>query len=163
MHFGDGLGHDFLRLGQRQRVLQINLVNAAGAFLGGTVDFDFSINAARAQNGRVNQIGPIGGEDDDHVLQRLQAVHLRAEHGHQGAENGAVTAGPARAQNGFRLVNEQKGERAFGGALAALGEKVAHLPFRLAHPHVEDFGAFDVQKELRMVHPRLGAGFAGAN
>ncbi len=77
----------FLRLGQRQGLLEINLVNPLRAFLVGTVDLDFPVNAARAQNGRVNQIGPVGGEDDDHILQRLQAVHFRAEHRHQRAQN----------------------------------------------------------------------------
>ena len=133
------------------------------AFLVGPVDLDFSVDAPRAQDGRINQVRPVGGQDDHHVLQRLQAVHFRAEHRHQRAENAAVTAGAARAEDGFRLVNEQEGQRTFRRALAALGEQIAHLPLGFAHPHVENFRPFDVQEKFRMVHAGFGAGFAGAD
>lgn len=63
-----------------------------------------------------------------------------------------ITAGAARAQNGLRLVNKQKGEGAFGGAFAALGEQIAHLALGFAHPHVQNLRPLDMEEELRMVH-----------
>ena len=40
---------------------------------------------------------------------------------------------------------------AFGRFFAALGEQIAHLPFRFAQPHVQDLGAFDGEEKLGMV------------
>ena len=54
-------GQNFFRLGQRQGFLEVNLVNALRAGLVGTTHLDLPVNAARAQNGRINQVRPVGG------------------------------------------------------------------------------------------------------
>ena len=43
---------------------------------------DFSINASGPQNRRIYQVWPVRREDDNHVVQGFDAVHLRAEHWH---------------------------------------------------------------------------------
>jgi hypothetical protein len=63
----------------------------------------------------------------------------------------------ADAEDGFGLIDEEEGELAFGGAFAALGEEVADLSFGFADPHVEDFGAFDVDEELGVIDAGGGA------
>jgi len=68
---------------------------------------------------------------------------------------GAASA--ADAEDGLGLVNEQEGELAVGGAFAALKEEVTDLTFRFTDPHVEDFGALDVDEELGVIDAGSGA------
>ena len=39
------------------------------AFLVGTVDLDFAVDAARPQDGRVDQVGAVRREDDDDIVE----------------------------------------------------------------------------------------------
>jgi hypothetical protein len=57
-------------------------------------------------------------------------------------------AAAADTEDGFGFVDEEEGEVPFSGAFAALGEEIADLSFGFADPHIEDFGAFDVEEEL---------------
>ena len=66
-----------------------------------------------------------------------------------------IPTGAACAQNRLRFVDEQERQRAIPGPFPALGEKIAHLPLRFTHPHVQNFRAFDVQEEFRMIHAGL--------
>src|SRR5437773_2624033 len=43
----------------------------------GTFDLDLHVQSSGAKDGRVDHVFPVGGSDDDHVLQRLDAVDLR--------------------------------------------------------------------------------------
>ena len=43
----------------------------------------------------------------------------------------------------------------FAGLFAALLEKVAHLTFGFAQPHVENLGTFDAEEELGMIFAGL--------
>ena len=156
MHLDRGAGQLDFRLGQRQRIAQINFVNALRADRVRSPDFDLPVNAPRAQDGGINQVGAIGSQNDHHVLQRLQSIHLRAKHRHQRAGHRVVTSAMARAEDRLRLVDEQKSQRAIVGPLAALGEQVAHLALGFTHPHVQDFGAFDVQEKFGAIHAGLG-------
>ena len=62
-----------------------------------------------------------------------------------------AVAGALDFEDGFRLVDEQKGEVTFGGFFAALSEEVTDLAFRFTEPHVEDLGSLDIEEELRPV------------
>src|SRR4029450_13715300 len=42
----------------------------------GPVDGDLTVEAARAQQGRVEDVGPVGGRDQDHPRLDVEAVHL---------------------------------------------------------------------------------------
>ena len=87
MSLGNGVNERVARLGQRQLFLEVDFVNVAGGRLVGTAHADFAVDAAGPQNRRVDQIRPIGGDDDHDVLKRFQPVHFRAEHRHQSGKN----------------------------------------------------------------------------
>ena len=131
MRLDDGIDEHIDRLGEREILLEIDFVNLAGSGLVGTAHADFAVNAAGAQDGGVNQVRPVRGDDDNHVLQDLQAVHLRAEHRHErGQDVGADATGVARPENGFSLVNEEERQVTFRRFLAALAEQVTNLALR---------------------------------
>ena len=137
MRLDNSLSHAIARLGQREVVGEINLINLQGGSFLRPAHPDFAIDAARPQNRRVDQVGAIGGQDDHDILQRLDAVHLGAEHGYECGENVSAHAhGVARAQDGLSFIDEKKRQMAFGGFLPALHEQVAHLPLGFPKPHV---------------------------
>jgi len=72
------------------------------------IDHDPAVETARAQQRRVEDIGPIGGRDQDHAVVGLETVHL-----HQQLVEGllafvvaAAEPGPAVAADGVDLVDE---------------------------------------------------------
>src|SRR5687768_1182666 len=69
----------------RQVGREIDLVDLAGAFLGWAMDLDLSVDAAGPENGGIDEIGAIACNNDHGVVQRLEAIHLRAEHRDEGA------------------------------------------------------------------------------
>ena len=79
-------------------------------------------------------------------MERIDAIHLRAEHRHERGKNIRITGGPARAEDGFRLVDKEKRHETLAAFLARGRKNFAHDPFRFAHPHVQDFRAFDVHE-----------------
>ncbi len=99
-----------------------------------------------SQDRGIDQVRAIGGEDDDDVVERIDPIHLGAEHRHQRGENVRITGGAARAEDAFRLVDEEKGQKAFPALLARGRKNFAHDPLGFAHPHIEDFRAFDVHE-----------------
>ncbi len=78
---------------ERQVLVDVDAVDFLRALLGGTRDLDFAVDAAGAQDGGIDHVRAVGGEDDDHLLERLDAVHLGAEHGHERVEDAAGAAG----------------------------------------------------------------------
>src|SRR4029450_12091062 len=69
-----------------------------GGVLVGPLDLDLHVQPAGPQDGRVDQVLPVGGADHDHVAQRLDAVDLGQELGDDrgldvGAAAGATGAG----------------------------------------------------------------------
>ena len=152
----DGLGQFGLRLGEWKGVAQINFVDALRPRQVRTSDLDFPVDPPRPENGRINQVGAVGGKNDHDILQWLQSIHLRAEHRHQSAGHAVIAAAMTGAQDGLRFVDEQEGQRAVIGAFPALDEQVPHLAFRFAHPHVQNLRPLDVQEEFRPVHTALG-------
>ncbi len=79
-------------------------------------------------------------------MERIDPVHLRAEHRHERGENVRIARGPARAEDAFRLVDKEKRQKTFAAFLARGRKDFAHDPLRFAHPHVQDFRAFDVHE-----------------
>ena len=104
-------------------------------------DVDELIEATGAQHGRVDDVRPVGGADDEHVLLGAHAVHF-GEHLVDDAIGGAAAvaaAAAARLGYGVELVEEEHTRR----RLARLVEHVAHVRLRLAEPHGEQLGALD--------------------
>ena len=97
----------------------------------GTGDVDQLVEAAGAQQGRIDQIGPVGRADHDHRLQLLEPVHL----GEDGVDDplGHLRLAHAAAAGGHQaveLVDEDHGRRDLAGA----GEQAGDLLLALAIP-----------------------------
>jgi len=148
----DGFDEKLARFGERQFVGEIDFVNFARGILIGPADANFAIDAAGAENRRVDEIGAIGRENDDDVLQRFDAVHFGAEHWDERGEDVAAHAdGLARAEDRLGFVDEKKGQMAFSGFFAALGEKIADLALGFAEPHIQNLRTLHVEEEFRMI------------
>src|SRR5207302_8879986 len=61
----------------RQRdVARVHAQDALAALEVRQVDDDAAVEAAGAEEGRVEHVGAVGGRDEDHAVIRLEAVHL---------------------------------------------------------------------------------------
>ena len=127
-------------------VREINPVDGFRAFAVRPVHFNFPVDPARPQNCRVDQVRAVGGQDDDDVVQRIDAIHFRAKHRNQRRENVRGTRGAARAENAFRFVDEEEGQETFAPFLARGRKDFAHDALRFADPHVQDFRPLDVHE-----------------
>ena len=102
---------------------------------------DLAVEASGAQQCRVQDVGPVGGGDDDHALGRVEAVHL-AQHLVQGLLAlvvAATEAGAALAPDGVDLVHEDDGRC----LLARRLEQVTHPRGADADEHLHEVRARD--------------------
>ncbi len=128
----------------------------------GTVDGDLAIEATRAQQGRVQDVGPVGGGDHDDPAGGVEAVHLDQQlvEGLFALVVAAAHAGTAMAADGVDLVDEDDGRRLFLGLL----EQVPHPAGTDADEHLDEVGSRDREER----HPGLAGhrpgeqGLAGA-
>ncbi len=106
-----------------------------------TVDDDAAVEAARAEERRVEDVGPVGGRDEDDALVRLEAVHLHEElvEGLLALVVPAAEAGAAVAADGVDFVDEDDA----GGVLLALLEEVADARGADADEHLDEVRAAD--------------------
>ena len=84
-------------------------------------DVDFTVEATKATQGRVNAVGSIGGGHDDDVRTLLQAVHEREKLGNDAALHFAVglfTLG----RYGVYFVDENDGGRVLLSRLEGLAQ-----------------------------------------
>ena len=104
----------------------------------GGLDADLPVEAARAQEGRVQDVGAVGGGDEDDVGVGIEAVHLDEElvEGLLALVVPATGAGAAVAADGVDLVDEDDG----GGVLLGLVEQVAHTRGTHADEHLDELG-----------------------
>jgi hypothetical protein len=135
----------------------------ATAGLIGGVDHDVAVESPGAQQGRVEDLGPVGGGQHHHPLVPGEPVHL-GEDLVEGllalvvaAEGGGAAPGAA---DGIELVDEHDG----GGGLLGLVEEVAHPAGPQAHDHLDELGGRDREEgHLGLAGDRLGQqGLAGA-
>src|SRR5438045_4490198 len=108
------------------------------------VEDDLAVEAARAQERRVEDVGPVGCGDDDHVRVRVEAVHLDEDlvEGLLTLVVRAAEAGAALATDRVDLVDE---DDAWGVALG-LVEQVAHATRADADEHLDELGARDAEE-----------------
>src|SRR5439155_5809394 len=121
----------------------------------GKVDGDLAVEAAGAEQGGVENVGPVGGGDDDDAFGGVEAVHLDE----QGVEGlfafivAAAEAMAAAAADGVDLVDENEA----GGVLARLIEHVAHAAGANADEHLDEIRAADAEEGgVRLTGDRLG-------
>ena len=115
----------------------------------GAVDDDLAVEAAGAQQGRVEDVGPVGGRDQDDVVLRLEPVHLDEELVERllALVVTAAHAGAAVAADGVDLVHEDDARRVLLGLL----EQVADAARADADEHLDEVGAGDREER----HARL--------
>ena len=128
----------------------------------GGVDADLAVEAARAQQRRVEDVGTVGGRDQDDPAADVEAVHLDEQlvEGLLALVVAAAHAGAAVASDGVDLVDEDDRR----GVLLGLLEQVAHAGGADADEHLDEVGAGDrVERDAGLTRDRAGQqGLAGA-
>ena len=148
--------------GAKRLALGVHGQDGLAAFAVGPVDDDLPVEAARPQQRRVEDVGPVGGRHDDDALVGLEAVHLDQQlvEGLLALVVAAAQTGAAVASDGVDLVDEDDA----GLVLLGLVEQVAHPAGAHAHEHLHEVGAGDAEEG----HPGLAGhrpgqqGLAGA-
>ena len=99
------------------------------------------VQPAGPEDGRVEDVGPVGGGHQEHAAPHLHPVHLRQQLVHHPARRAAIPIAARRSTRTQRvqLVEKDDTGRGVAGAL----EAGAHRPFALADVHVEQLGALD--------------------
>ena len=128
---------------------RVDLEDLRAALAVGAVDGDLAVEAARAQQRRVEDVGPVGGRDHDDVVLRLEAVHLDEQLVERllALVVTAAEAGAAVAPDGVDLVHEDDA----GAVLLGLLEEVAHARGADADEHLDEVRAGDREER----HARL--------
>ena len=119
----------------------MHLQDAETAVDVGPVDHHAPVEAAGAQQRRVQHVRAVGGGDEDHALVGLEAVHLDQELVERllALVVAAAQAGAAMAADGVDLVDEDDA----GSVLLALLEEVAHPARADADEHLHEVRSGD--------------------
>ena len=122
---GRAPGHELeVDVGADALVPAVDLQDRQALLEVGEGDHDLAVEAARPQQGGVQDVGPVGGGDHDHALGRVEAVHLR-EHLVEGLLPLVVAAaepGAALAADGVDLVDEDDGRGLLAGGLEEVAD-----------------------------------------
>ena len=113
---GAGVAVGLLRYRHKVDVLRerplggVDLEDLKPRLLVGHPDLDHPIEPAGPEERRVDDVGPVGGGDDDEVVERLQAVHLREDLAYHPLGDVGVAGSPAPGgSDGVHLVEEEDG------------------------------------------------------
>ena len=130
--------------GAKRLALGVHGQDGLAALPVGTVHHDLAVEAAGAQQRRVEDVGPVGGRHDDDALVGLEAVHLHQQlvEGLLALVVAAAQAGAAMAADGVDLVDEDDA----GLVLLGLLEQVAHPAGADAHEHLHEVRAGDAEE-----------------
>ena len=152
-----GLGGERVELDRlRERLAaRVDLEDLDAALAVGAVDHDLAVEAARAQQRRVEDVRPVGGGDQDDVVLHLEAVHLDEQLVERllALVVTAAETGAAVAADGVDLVHEDDAGRVLLGLL----EQVAHARGADADEHLDEVRARDREER----HARLAGDRAG--
>ena len=121
----------------------------------GPVDGDLTVEAARAQQGGIEDVGPVGGRDHDDVVLGLEAVHLDQQLIERllALVVTAAETGAAMAADRVDLVHEDDAGRILLGLL----EQVAHARGADADEHLHEVRARDrEERHARLTRDRAG-------
>ena len=107
----------------------------------GRLDRDLAVEAARAQQRRVEDVGPVGGRDEDDVGLDVEAVHLDQQLVERllALVVAAAQTGAAVPSDGVDLVDEDDRR----GVLLGLLEQVADAAGADTDEHLDEVGAGD--------------------
>ena len=120
---------------------RVHLQDLGAALEVGRLDADLPVEAARAQQRRVEHVGTVGGRDQDDAAAHVEAVHLDEQLVERllALVVAAAHAGAAVAPDRVDLVDEDDGRRVLLGLL----EQVAHAAGADADEHLDEVGAGD--------------------
>ena len=141
--------------GVERLVARVDLEDRAAAADVRPVEHHVAVEPARAEQRRVEDVGPVGGRDHDHVLVGLEPVHLDEElvEGLLALVVTATEAGATLAADRVDLVDEDDARR----VLLGLVEEVADAARADADEHLDELRAADAEEG----HARLtGDGLA---
>ena len=122
-------------------VLGVDFQDLLAALDVGQADVDLTVEAARAEQGLIEDVGTVGGRHDDDAVVGLEAVHLDQQLV-QGLLALVVTAaetGTALTAHSIDLINEDDA----GHGLFCLVEEVAHTGCADADVHLDEVRAGD--------------------
>ncbi len=123
--------------------------------MSGSVHVDLAVEAARAQQRGVEDVGAVGGRDHDDAEVGLEAVHLDQHlvEGLLALVVAAAQAGATLAADGVDFVDEDDAGRVLLGVL----EHVAHAGRADADEHLDEVGAGDrEERHLGLAGDALG-------
>ena len=136
-------------LGEREHLLhgrsldrlaaRVDLEDLPPPFTPGLADVDEPVEPARAEQGRVDDVGPVGRAHHDHVLEFFEPVHLGQDLVEHGLDHVRPRVRAPRRREGVEFVEEDDRGRDLPGLL----EDLAHGPLGLAHPLGEELGPAD--------------------
>ena len=129
--------------------------DALAAVQVGLVDHDLPVEAAGAQQRRVEDVGPVGGGDQDDAALDVEAVHLDQQlvQGLLALVVAAAEAGAAVPADGVDLVHEHDRR----GVRLGLLEQVAHPGGADADEHLDEVRAGDrVERHAGLAGHRPG-------
>ena len=112
----------------------------------GALDLDLHVEAAGAEDGRIDQVLPVGRTDHDHVAQRLHTVDLGQQLRDDGGLHVGADARSPGAEQGVHLVEEDYDGDALLRLLPGPLEDQPDLALGLPHVLVEKLGALDVEE-----------------
>ena len=126
-------------------------------------DIDPAVEAARPQQGRIENVLPIGGANQNHAFRRIEAVDFDQELVQRLVMlvmATATTAAVATAPDGVDLVDEDDARRLLAGG----AEQGAHAARAETDEHLDEFRARDrEERHLRLAGHGAGKqGLAGA-
>ena len=124
--------------------LAVDLEDLQAALHVRPVEDDLAVEAAGAQERRVEHVGPVGGGDHDDVGVGVEAVHLDQDlvEGLLPLVVRAAQAGAALAADRVDLIHEHDA----GAVALGLVEQVAHAAGADAHEHLHELGAGDAEE-----------------
>ena len=144
-----------VHLGRDGLVLAVDRQDPLATLHVGAVDRHLAVEAARAQQRGVEDVGAVGRGDEDDGGVVLEAVHLHEQlvQGLLALVVAAAEAGAPLAADGVDLVDED--DR--GGGLLGLLEEVAHAARADADEHLDEVGSGDgEERDARLAGDRLG-------
>ena len=105
-------------------VAGVNIEDRLAAADVGQPHMDLPVESARAQEGRIEHVDPVGGADHDHAGGGVEAVHLdeKLVEGSLEFPVGRRSAAAALAADGVDLVDEDQAGRTLAGLLEQLGD-----------------------------------------
>ncbi|CAM3908256.1 hypothetical protein STAL104432_30540 [Streptomyces albus] len=144
-----------VHVGRHGLALLVDLEDLQPALHVGAVDGDLPVEAAGTQQGGVQDVGPVGGGDQDDAALDVEAVHLDQQLVERllALVVTAAHAGAAVTADGVDLVDEDDGRRVGLGLL----EQVADAGGAHTDEHLDEVGAGDRVER----HPGLAGDRAG--